>query len=526
MHDEVSGSKALSVFSHLNAEKAGYYRCILGAFMSAKAAFALHLRPSDVRIPLAVQAVLDETDTGAVDAALLQLCEWGNLEAHRDTAEVATVEEFYRPRFLYQLTPEGEAAERAIAVFFEALGAPGELQVVALADIRQYLGELANICANPIRDESVAHRVLQLLTTRFEQLTGRAQAFLRSLQRTIDLHGISVDTFLAYKQTLIDYLERFISELVVSTHEIAERLEEIDRCGIDGMLDAVAQRETIDVLDHERPARLAQTQELWRARWAGLRAWFIQGSGRPSQAETLRTRARSAIPALLNAVARINDRRVTRSDRVADLQTLAYWFAEAKSDGEAHRLWRAAFGLAPGRHLRVDSDTLDEREQRPVPPQTSWLDADPVLLSPRIRQSGRHVPKGLAKGVIDRRKEKELLARLDQQEAQQIALAQSRLASGKRLRLSEFQVLETPAELDLFLDLLGEALASKVHAKETAIAWSSDGALRIELEPIDDGSCAIITTSLGEISGEDHFITISDAFAEKTDNPDSYERVS
>jgi hypothetical protein len=38
---------------------------------------------------------LDAGDAGGLEAALAKLCEWRNLEAHRDTADVATVEEFY-----------------------------------------------------------------------------------------------------------------------------------------------------------------------------------------------------------------------------------------------------------------------------------------------------------------------------------------------------------------------------------------------------------------------------------------------
>jgi uncharacterized protein (TIGR02677 family) len=72
----------------------------------------------------------------------------------------------------------------------------------------------------------------------------------------------------------------------------------------------------------------------------------------------LRASARSAIPALLQAIAALHDRRVSRTDRHTDLRTLAVWFAEAPSDQEAHRLWRIAFGLSSARHLRVTEETL------------------------------------------------------------------------------------------------------------------------------------------------------------------------
>jgi uncharacterized protein (TIGR02677 family) len=504
--------KSASVFSHLSAEKVALYRATLLVFMRAKASFALHLRPADVRTALRDEGLFDESDAGSLDMALTQLCEWRNLESHRDTADVTTIEEFYRPRFLYQLTIEGEAAERALALFFDTLIQPGELQATALSDIRQYLGELSKLAEDEAVDESIAHRVLHLLTTRFEQLTARAQTFLRGLQRTIDLHGITVETFLSYKQTLIDYLERFIGELVISTHEIADRLLKIEKHDVKRLLGAAARRDVIDALEHEKDTRLSEARTLWKTRWSGLRGWFISEVGKQSQAEVLRGRARSAIPALLTAVARINDRRIARSDRVADFQTLARWFAEAPSDRDAHRLWRASFGLSAARHLRINEDALEHREQNPVTSQTSWLAAEPLRISPRVRQSGRSSTKGPAKSVIDRSKEKELLARLAQEEAQQIAAAQQRLATGRRLRLSDFGFLETTAELELFLDLLGESLASKLRATDTVVTHSTDGSLRIELEPTGDGAEARISTLDGMLCGEDHYVTITNVF--------------
>ncbi len=118
----------------------GFYRAILRAFVGGEGVVCAAFAASRSEIRCSGRGLLDESDSGALDAALAQLCEWRNLEAHRDTADVVTVEEFYRPRFLYQLTAEGEAAEHALAVFYETLEQPGELQTTALSDIRQYPG--------------------------------------------------------------------------------------------------------------------------------------------------------------------------------------------------------------------------------------------------------------------------------------------------------------------------------------------------------------------------------------------------
>jgi len=55
-----------------------------------------------------------------------------------------------------------------------------------------------------------------LLRQRFDELTAQAQRFIGGLQRRIELQGLNVESFLTYKQRLIDYLERFLSQLVLA----------------------------------------------------------------------------------------------------------------------------------------------------------------------------------------------------------------------------------------------------------------------------------------------------------------------
>lgn len=520
MDDTIARSGRLQAFAYVVADKAALYRTLMRVFIAAKARFALHLRPADILDQLLADQAAGETpseplDSAALDAALGQLCDWGNLESHPDTADVATVEEFYRPRRLYQLTLRGEAAEAALEVYRETIERPGELQSAALEDILDSLLELRQYQAADKLDDAKVHRTLLALRERFDGLTSQARLFVGSLQRAIDLQGIEVETLLAYKERLIEYLERFIGDLVVSTVQIAAALQTLDAVGVQQLLDAAAARDLADALAPTEEDRSAALR-MWQARWDGLRAWFINRPAHPSQSEMLRARARAAIPALLNAVAGMNDRRAARSDRSADLRTLARWFAETNSEAEAHRLWRAAFGLSPARHLRINDETLEQWDQQPVPAQTSWLHTAPIVLSPRLHASGRHARPGRSSNVIDRTREKAQLAAAAREEAAQIAAAEQRLAARRELRLSEMRDLGllNPLEFDLFLDLLGEALSQQAQGAEEVEATSSDGTLTITMSPTRDGRRAVIPTSWGDFSGEDYFLTIRRTFEE------------
>lgn len=250
----------------------------MGEFVAAKRRFVVHLRTEDLHEALARSEPDGHVPVEALADALGQLVEWGNLRADPDTSRVTTVEDFHRARFLYQLTRPGEAAERALTVYDEQLGRRGALQAVALADIATQLRELA-VQAQP--DPGRVGLLLRDLVARFTDLADNAQAFMGSLQRTIDLYDADVDAFRAYKNHLVDYLERFIKDLVTVGGEISRLLNELEDTEVARLIGIAARRDaedaapdsgehTIDGEDHREAAYLAGLAA-WEERWRGLR---------------------------------------------------------------------------------------------------------------------------------------------------------------------------------------------------------------------------------------------------------------
>ncbi|QNP74810.1 TIGR02677 family protein [Streptomyces roseirectus] len=494
-------------FAHLTAPNAPLYRRVMSAFLVAKERFAVHLRPEDVYAALAPEH--RPADPDAVATALDRLVGWGNLRADPDTSRVTAVEDFYRKRFIYQLTRAGEAAEQALSVYDEALGRRGALQAVALHDIVTQLKTLVVIAEEP--DAAKAHLALSTLTARFEALAENARAFMGSLQRTIDLHDVDIEVFLAYKDRLIQYLERFIQDLITLGGRIAAligELEDDDRVG--ALLRLAAAREAADAAPDEADSAEARAYERWTAKWSGLAAWFVSADGRESQARLLRGRALGAIPQLLAVVRQLNERRAGRSDRSADFRALARWFAEAPDDAARHRLWRAAFGLYPARHLTVDAATLDGRTARPVPASTSWAGAEPLRISPQLRRTGSYERRGKARRVQDRSAQRRHLAEIAARQTEEIAAARARLATGGTTRLSALGELD-PLAFRLFLQLLGDALATWRPDTRTTTATSNDGTMEIRLTALSDGTTAEIRTPGGVFRGPDHTVEITPA---------------
>ncbi|GCB45399.1 hypothetical protein SNL152K_2689 [Streptomyces sp. NL15-2K] len=495
-------------FAHLTAPNAPLYRQVMRAFLTAKERFAVHLRPEDVYA--ALDAGSRPADVDAVVKALDSLVGWGNLRADPDHARVTAVEDFYRRRFIYQLTRAGEAAEAALGTYDEVLGRRGELQAVALHDIVTQLRALLVIASEDEPDPAKASIALSVLTTRFTDLADNARAFMGSLQRTIDLHDIEVEAFLAYKDRLIQYLERFIQDLITLGGRIALLIGELEERGRVGpLLRLAAAREAADAAPEDAEHAEAAAYEKWAGRWSGLAQWFVSGEGRESQARLLRGRALGSIPQLLAVVRQLNERRAGRSDRSADFRTLARWFAQAPDDAARHRLWRVAFGLHSSRHLTVDADTLAERAASPEPASTPWSEARPLRISPQLRRTGSYERRGKPRKVADRGEAKRRLAEIAARQTGEARQARERLVTGGPVRLSRLGELD-PLAFQLLLRLLGDALATWRPGMTTTVATSSDGSMEIRLTALDDGSTAEVHTPDGVFSGPDHLVDIID----------------
>lgn len=501
-------------FSYVTAEKAELYRRVMRAFVEAKSHFLVHLRPEDV------QQQIGEPELASVQSALTQLVAWGNLDAERDNARVTSVEDYYRALYVYQITRQGEAVEAALATFEQELGRRGALQSVALEDIRTRLRALLTLAQSESPSATESQLLLRDLAGVFADLAENARAFMTGLNRTLEGQGSDADAFLLYKERVIGYIERFLGDLTTSSGEIAELIRALDGDGdaqapVARLLRQAAERELLDLApgespdDDERARAFAEAWRRWHGHWEGLRAWFLDQPGRQAQARLLRSSARRAVTQLLEMVGRLNERRMARSDRSADFRTLARWFLECDGDGDAHRLWRTAFGLTPARHLVIDAETAEAWQQSPVPASTPWVQAPGMQVQARLRATGSYQKPGAPPKLRSRARERELLARQLAEEASVARAARRQLVERRAERLSELGELDDGA-FRLLLNLLGDALAASPGDDSPVTTTTGDGSLRITLAPLGPETAATLHTAGGVLRGRDYRLEIVD----------------
>jgi uncharacterized protein (TIGR02677 family) len=480
----------LTLFSYTVEPLAWLYRAIMRLFLDAKARYRIQFRPDEIAAAVSAALPADqELKQETVDRCLDSLAGWGNLRRSHDTGRVATLDDFRRRHFVYQMTPAGEVAERAVGEVLEALERSGSLQRVMLGTIRRSLEAIAAEMAAEMapyekgrrapRPEQVFEHLFNV-TEQFSALAQNAGTFLTRLNEAIDSGEVNAEAFVVYKQAVIEYLEGFVAELSREAPRIARLIAEIEAAGAERMIGLAAAADAAP-----SPLGLADPAARLRQKWQGIGAWFVGVRQEPPTVELLRGAARAAINRILLVLERLHEKRFRRVSRTADLLRLAAWFDELALAGreappggtaeQAHRLFQAAFGLFGARHLsgrEVDADL--------VAPDASWWDSPSAAIAPALRATGRVTATGRPGQIADHSRAKRLLAeRLrGEREAGEAALA--RFAGRGPLPLAELPPL-TEGELTLLLSLLDRLLAVVPDAAGRRETRSRDGRLKLVL---------------------------------------------
>ncbi|MEV1007589.1 TIGR02677 family protein [Streptomyces sp. NPDC049881] len=491
------------MFRFTTGEKADVYGAVLDAFGAAGENLETALGADAVRERLRTVGWLAAIEDGDLHETLKRLVHWGLLDVVQNHAEnYRTAEEYERRNVQYSLTRRGEAALAGVRHALDVLASTGALQTAVLEAIADRLDELALLAAEtaPSADRRI-FSTLRELEGHLEALVENTKAFNGELQRLLRAEGADVEVFREVKAATVAYLQEFLVNLDRRGRAVGEAVARVEERGMARLWErALRGAELPPVAGQDAgPAWL----ESRRARWAGLRVWFLPDDGARPRIDELHAIARRAIVSLLQVLERINEARRRSSSAVQDFRELACWFAAAPGEEDLHRLWSTAFGLGSARHAH-----LAHEDPELAPSSLSWTEAPPVQVSALLRTSGKTERFARTAKVRDVKAIRAERAARARREREELARAWQDVATEGRVRLSSFGEL-APAVFERLLDLLGRALSARPDATGLRRATTGDGRVEIVLAPPPDDRIAVLRTAQGELSGPDYLVSVS-----------------
>lgn len=477
-HGDASGSDVqarLNLYRYVTADNNDEYIAIMrlfsGTLLTDLSASEAAGQLTDHGVPLSAEEV---------ETRCRQLETWGNLVRSVRDARVATVGEWLRSRSRYQVSKLGGRVQRQVHEML--LASEGAREVA-----RELLGSTVDLLDRILaRMRSTAQLDVDALagdvTTVFNNqrlFTESARDFYAYLHQVLSRYDLAGGEYAAFKKLLLDYVDLITADVARHAPAVADRVRRLGP-HLDAVLDALANMPTLTGPDGSAPERSPGRSA---ADWADLESWYTGEHGRSGPAQ-LRAAAEQALGQLIANAKRMLAAAGTGVSRRADLLRLAAWFAEA-DHGDAHRIFAAAFGAYPARHLLFGPEEQTTR----TGVATSWWDAEPVDVPVSLRERGDRAARGRTARVPDPGLDRIALLAEAEEEAQRQAAAAAELVAAGRLDGARM----SPVARDLLLDRLGELLA--VEQEFTTAVTSTDTDLGLTLCAVPDDTAATVVHS-------------------------------
>jgi len=448
--------RPLTEASYLTTGNAWRYRAILRYFFLQHESMRHFVYPEEVLGDLHLSAHFASYQEGDLEQDLRQLVDWGNLVARQDTRRVTSVEEFRKKRFRYQATAYAIEIERMVA-HLEQMGASygGSLE---RTDVDRLLENLQSLVAAKVsaNAEDLHGKWTEVFSV-FQRFTTNATSYLAALSSERSEALMSIPGFLAYKDSLSDYLRNFITTL----QRTSVRIEAVLRSAAADKFETVCEKladYTLSIPRLEEQLRRDELISRYKLQWRNLCTWFLGSEQRNSDRYQLQLETHEAIRRITRFVQRLGERYQQQRSRRREYLQLAARFANCSTLEEAHVLSACVFGLSETRHLYAPiKDTEDiyaEVWDRP---------ALTITINPRIRN---YRPKSKSGAVTGRAEEKSaLLAEYLQARVAEEGML-SRIVQKGFLRVAELGIIQ-PEVRKALLAWITRGLASSEKTGST-----------------------------------------------------------
>ncbi|MFI2473502.1 TIGR02677 family protein [Nocardia xishanensis] len=414
MEESTSATANLDLFRYLTADERDDYIAIMSHFTTSLLADMSAATAAEqltaAGIPLSAEVVENRCK---------QLVRWGNLVTSLRDARVNTVADYLKARSRYQVSSLGGRVHRGALEIMAATDGAREVARELLGQIAAALDEIpALLAAGHTGDQS--ERLAGIVTTVFNNqrlFTASVTDFYAYLSGVLTRFDLGGDEYTHFKTLLLDYVDLINADVNRHAPLIAGALDHV----LGRMDELLTTLDTLPGLDLGDDVAVERSAGRSRQDWEQLHAWYSGSDSGPGQ---LRNAAHQALGQLIANAKRILDSSRTGYSRRADLLRLA-GLLDRSSDEDAGRLFTAAFGVWPARHLGLGPDEPDPR----VTPTTSWTAADPIDVPVSLRERGDRVARGRSSRVPDSTADRTVVEAAARADAERLRQAAAELAA-------------------------------------------------------------------------------------------------
>lgn len=488
--------------NYVNVDNTPRYRAIMRFLYQEYQRLNYWLKPEEVYEGISRWGLFEGYTLEECKIDLERLVEWKNLTSRHDGGRAVSVDDYLRKKFQYLLTPYSIEIERLLEELESVRGYGGSLEPTLFEVIDKQLSKIRSQATN--YESGQALSLWNELFESFRSLHQTSVDYIASLHAAKAEELMHTKTFLIYKETLEDYLKKFVKALQRKGYRIEGKINSITVTMRDFFIEAVIE----DVLHKPRLEEVSSREELlgeFLEEWDHLKRWFTGYGGSPSELSLLEQASKEAIVRIVRCALRIQERRNSGISRKKELDHLGRWFYYTNEIENAHRLAAVTFGLFKTRHLQ--GEDLRETDRSDI---SMWQEKP--MVRPLRSRSTKRVGRQDSESIPDNtKKRKEVRAKVLEEQREILCWLQEVVKRGS-IRICEMGSVSSKIKVQL-LQWIGQCTWSKSNSCKIFIPEG----IMMDIYRPDANEIAILNCADGQLQMPNYrfvFIVANEALEE------------
>lgn len=334
---------------YLSQENSNRYRAIMRFFYS---------KYEEAEYWLYKEEIYDEVKQAIGDYQLEEcerdlefLIENNSLKRLQDTKNINTLNDFKYKNFRYQMTNNAVVIERMTLELEEMEVKVASLEPRLFERINHLIKQLIDIYSC---DENKIYELWTDLNADFKNLNEQYQDFLKQFHEAKTEELLQSEAFLAFKSSMINYINNFISSYIKSASSIKNNLLNIDDDKITYLMDSL--------VSHQRKAPKISSEfnydklrKVNLGKWQSLRKWFISDTSL-SEGERLLEATQNVIEKMYKYASSLIELHGNMINRKEEYVHICHLFDKMTTMEEANSLSLSVFGVMKAQHYKGISE--------------------------------------------------------------------------------------------------------------------------------------------------------------------------
>lgn len=395
--------KQIEEVKYLAQENTARYRAIMRFFFSKYEEAEYWLYKEEIYN--AVKELIIDYQIEECERDLEFLVQNKSLTKLQDTKNINTLNDFKYQNFRYQMSDNAVVIERMTIELEEIEVKVAALEPRLFERINHVIRQLVDIYD---KDENKIYELWIDLNNDFKNLNEQYQDFLKQFHEAKTEELLKSEAFLAFKSSMINYINNFISSYIKSASAIKNNLLEIDDAKVKYLMDSL--------VSHQRKAPKISPEfdydklrKVNYGKWQSLRKWFISESSL-SEGERLLEATQKVIEKMYKYASSLIELHGNMINRKEEYMHICRLFDKMTDIKEAHRLSESIYGVIKTVHYKGNSMISTESliKSYDVPPIE-------IPISTTVRN---YKIKQEVMPIVDKSKEKEAILKKKLEEEQ------------------------------------------------------------------------------------------------------------